>query len=215
MKRLSKLFLAIFAVSAAVFAFPGHGLAAACDQHDTWQQTQQECTLQDGKLLIVYLNDNSGKYEVWEVDGPQLYEGSLVNVQDWLNLHGATAGFTSNTTNSKSNSASSGCSKSKFFFLPPWWEYIDPQKIKANCTIDVQVPNDILPIGLAIVDMLLRVAGLIAIISIIIAGVAYITAGGAVEKTASARKRIYNALIGLAIVAVASGAVAFIGNKLA
>ena len=101
-----------------------------------------------------------------------------------------------------------------FFFFPPWWEYINPDKILADCSIAFSFPGDILPVGLAIVDMLLRVAGLVAIVSIIIAGVGYITASGDVQKTASARKRIYNALIGLAIVAIASGVVAFIGNKL-
>ncbi|MEK7561349.1 MAG: hypothetical protein AAB541_00605 [Patescibacteria group bacterium] len=101
--------------------------------------------------------------------------------------------------------------RNTFFFFPSWWEYL---KTGPDCSIIFKFPNDILPVSLAIVDMLLRVAGLVAIVSIIIAGVAYITAGGAVEKTASARKRIYNALIGLAIVAIASGFVAFIGNSL-
>ena len=105
--------------------------------------------------------------------------------------------------------------KKTFFVLPPWWEYLKGKNEFGQCLPNFTFPNDILPVGLAIVDMLLRVAGLIAIVSIIIAGVAYITAGGDVQKTASARKRIYNALIGLAIVAVASGVVAFIGNKLA
>ena len=105
------------------------------------------------------------------------------------------------------------CSKS-FFFIPPWWEYISPSKILDDCSIAFSFPSDILPVSLAIVDMLLRVAGLVAIVSIIIAGVAYITAGGDVQKAASARKRIYNALIGLAVVAIASGVVAFIGNTL-
>src|SRR3989344_4521680 len=103
--------------------------------------------------------------------------------------------------------------KKLFFVLPPWWEYLEGKIEFGQCTPDFTFPNDILPVSLAIVDMLLRVAGLIAIIAIIIAGVSYITAGGMVEKTASARKRIYNSLIGLAIVAVASGVVAFIGNK--
>lgn len=102
----------------------------------------------------------------------------------------------------------------KFFFLPPWWEYLEGVDTGLTCAPKFTFPSDILPVGLAIIDMLLRVAGLVAIVSIIIAGVAYITAGGDVQKTASARKRIYNALIGLAVVAVASGFVAFIGNKL-
>lgn len=110
-----------------------------------------------------------------------------------------------------------GAGKS-FFFFPPWWEYIKTGNTDlvnlAVCNPAVQLPGDIWLIGLAIIDMLLRVAGFIAIISIIAAGVSYITAGGSVEKTASARKRIYNALIGLGIVFAASGFVAFIGNKL-
>lgn len=100
------------------------------------------------------------------------------------------------------------------FFIPPWWEYISPDKIGADCSIAFSFPNDLLAVSLAIVDMLLRVAGLVAIVSIIAAGVSYITASGTVEKTASARRRIYNSLIGLAVVAIASGFVAFIGNTL-
>lgn len=112
--------------------------------------------------------------------------------------------------------AATSCDKGSFFAFPRWWKYIDSSKIDTGtCTINAKIPDDILPISLAIVDMLLRVAGLIAIVSIIIAGVSYITAAGAVEKTASARRRIYNSLIGLAIVAIASSVVAFIGNTLA
>lgn len=109
------------------------------------------------------------------------------------------------------------CNNHAFFFIPPWWEYLPAGKFAPppDCSIQFfHFPNDLLAVGLAIVDMLLRVAGLVAIVSIIIAGVAYITASGDVPKTASARKRIYNALIGLAIVAIASGFVAFIGNTL-
>lgn len=113
--------------------------------------------------------------------------------------------------------AATPCNQHIFFFLPPWWEYLPASKFAPppDCSIQVfAFPDDLLAVGLAVVDMLLRVAGLVAIISIIIAGVGYITASGDVQKTASARKRIYNALIGLAIVAIASGAVAFIGNTL-
>lgn len=103
--------------------------------------------------------------------------------------------------------------KHSFFFLPTWWEYL-PEPQPPNCDITFNFPDDLLAVALAIIDMLMRVAGLVAIVSIIIAGVGYIIAAGQVEKTVSARKRIYNALIGLAIVAIASGLVAFIGNSL-
>lgn len=109
--------------------------------------------------------------------------------------------------------AATSCSHS-FFFFPNWWEYLPTQPSPPDCSIAFTFPGDLLAVGLAVVDMLLRAAGLVAIISIIAAGVSYITAAGTVEKTASARRRIYNSLIGLAVVAIASGSVAFIGNTL-
>jgi type IV secretory pathway VirB2 component (pilin) len=62
--------------------------------------------------------------------------------------------------------------------------------------------------------MLIRLAGLVAVVMVIFAGVSYMTAQGNAEKAASARRRIYQSLIGLVIVFVAAGFVSFIGNKL-
>jgi hypothetical protein len=103
-----------------------------------------------------------------------------------------------------------------FFFLPPWWEFIKngSSDVLGACQPALEFPSSILSIGLAIIDILLRLAGLAATISIIIAGVTYMTAGGDVSKTASARRRIYNAFIGLAIVSIATVLVTFIGNSL-
>jgi hypothetical protein len=101
----------------------------------------------------------------------------------------------------------------QFFFLPPWWEFL-PTPQPPECSISFNPPGDIWLVGLAILDMLLRIGGFLAVISIIIAGVQYITSGGSIEKGASARKRIVNSLIGLAIVLIASGAVRFIGNQI-
>lgn len=101
-----------------------------------------------------------------------------------------------------------------FFFIPNWWEFLKTPPAPPTCSVSFNFPDDILPVSLAIVDMLLRAAGFVAIIAIIAAGVGYITAGGDVQKTATSKKRIYNALAGLAIVTVASGLVAFIGNSL-
>lgn len=102
-----------------------------------------------------------------------------------------------------------------FNIIPSWYEYLDLQLVNGNCeVVNFKVPEDFLPVGLAIVDMLLRLGGLAAMIGIIAAGVGYITAGGDATKAATARRRIYNALIGLAIVFVAAGFVAFVGNYL-
>lgn len=104
-----------------------------------------------------------------------------------------------------------------FFFIPRWYEYLPTPAADfgGGCDIVFKVPDGFLLVGLAIVDMLLRLGGLVATFAIIVAGVGYITAGGDAQKAASARRRIYNGVIGLVIVFVATGLVAFLGNYLA
>jgi len=114
----------------------------------------------------------------------------------------------------------SSCTRpdSPFFFLPNWWKYIPNSQwhedILGRCSANYMFPHDIWPIGLAVVDMLLGLAGFLAVISIIIAGVQYLSTLGNPEKGIAARKRIVNSLIGLAIVLVAIPLVAFVGNSL-
>ncbi len=102
-----------------------------------------------------------------------------------------------------------------FFGFPHWWKYITNGEYDAfgKCAPKVNFPNDIWLIGLALVDMLLFLAGIVAVISIVVAGVQYTTTMGNSEKGVSARKRIVNSIIGLAIVLVATALVNFIGSK--
>jgi hypothetical protein len=102
-----------------------------------------------------------------------------------------------------------------FFFLPHWWEYL-PTKIDniGNCSPVFVPPGDIWAVALALVDMLLRIGGFVAVISIIVAGVQYITSGGTPDNATKARKRLTNSLIGLAIVFIASLVVSYIGNQI-
>ena len=104
----------------------------------------------------------------------------------------------------------------KFFGFPHWWEYIKSGEMDGfgHCTPKVKMPDGLWAIGFAVIDMLLYLAGIVAVISIIIASITYITSMGNTEKATSARKRIVNSLIGLAIVLTASLLVSFIGNKL-
>jgi hypothetical protein len=102
-----------------------------------------------------------------------------------------------------------------FFFLPPWWEYLGgKQDALGNCipNFDLSHPANLWLIGLALLDILLRVAGFIAVISIIIAGVELIRSEGSTEKATNARQRIVNSLLGLAIAAGATALVVFVGN---
>jgi hypothetical protein len=105
--------------------------------------------------------------------------------------------------------------KSTFFFLPNWWEYLGGQVDGlGQCGPVVAFPNGLLPIGLAVLDMLLRLAGFAAVVSIIIAGAQHLFTDGNPEKAAAARKRLYNSLIGLAIALTATGLVTFIGGQI-
>jgi hypothetical protein len=105
--------------------------------------------------------------------------------------------------------------KNTFFFLPNWWEYLNGQLDGlGQCGPVVDLPQGLLPIGLAVLDMLLRLAGFAAVVSIIIAGAQHLLTDGNPEKAAAARKRLYNSLIGLAIALTATALVTFIGGQI-
>lgn len=106
--------------------------------------------------------------------------------------------------------------KSPFFGFPHWWKYINTGEMDGygNCTPKVPIPGGVWAIGFAIIDMLLYLAGIVAIVSIIISGVMYVTSAGNTEKATSARKRIVNSLVGLAIVLSASVVVSYIGGRI-
>jgi len=74
--------------------------------------------------------------------------------------------------------------------------------------------SDISLILLAIVDDLLRIAGIVAIAMVLYSSVKFITSQGEPEAVVKARSSIINALIGAAISIIAIGVVSFIGAKL-
>lgn len=103
-----------------------------------------------------------------------------------------------------------------FFGFPVWWKYIKTGEMDGfgNCTPKIDFPDGAWAIAFAVIDMLLYLAGIVAVVAIIISGVMYITSQGNVEKTTSARRRIITALLGLGIVLIASLFVGFIGNEI-
>jgi hypothetical protein len=102
-----------------------------------------------------------------------------------------------------------------FFGFPHWWKYLNGEVDPiGKCVPAFSGPSDLLPIGLAIIDMLLHLAGIVAVISIVIAGISYITAGGSPEQITNARKRITYSLVGLVIAVTAAALVSFIGKNI-
>jgi hypothetical protein len=114
-------------------------------------------------------------------------------------------GDASGTANAKA------CVKGGFFGLPAWWEFLN---LDSNCTPIVSFPSGIWAIGLAILDILLRVAGIAAVISLMVSAVMYLTSAGDPGRAGAALSRIINSMVGLAIVVVASAIVAFIGGRI-
>jgi hypothetical protein len=118
-------------------------------------------------------------------------------------------------------SATGASCQSGFFGLKSWYYYL---KVDGQCNIkDFAGPrgNDINVMGsnfalilLAILDDLLRVAGIVAIAFVIYGGILYVTSQGSPEQTQKAQNTIQNALLGLVIALVAVAMVSFIGSKI-
>jgi hypothetical protein len=117
------------------------------------------------------------------------------------------------------------CADKLFFGLVPWYHYLkvqsvtDPLTKRAYCDI----PNftllgghsDLLLVLLAVVDDLLRIAGVVAVAYVIYAGIKYIMSQGSPDETAKAQSTLVNALLGLALALVAVALVSYLGTHLA
>lgn len=116
-------------------------------------------------------------------------------------------------------------SKTTLFGIPPWYKYlIDAGLMSSNpvtgaCELAGSLqPNDwvqvIFLVGLALLDMALRLAGLVAAGFVIYGGIQYVTSQGEPDKTKDAQQTIINALIGMVIAIAAAAFVSFIGYRI-
>lgn len=108
-----------------------------------------------------------------------------------------------------------------FLGIPTWYKYLTAtEDTSGRCsprlTTDSQGNeiNSLLPIGLAILEAMIRLAGVVAVVMIFWAGFKYITSQGNPDAAAGARKTAINALIGLVIVVLSTTIISFIGNRL-
>lgn len=111
---------------------------------------------------------------------------------------------------------------SSFFFFPVWYKYLeigeyagDPCAIKGPATDGQLDWNLAIPrIGLVVVEILLRIAGLVAVVFVVMGGFKYMTSQGEPENLKQAQGTIINALVGLVIAMLATAAVNVIGALL-
>lgn len=130
------------------------------------------------------------------------------------------------------------CNKGGFFGMKPWYHYLpdseigmkqqgtaptDPCGIKCfniftqaqtNPNICGETASDVPGVVLAVVDDLLRIAGLVAVAFVLKGSFEYVGSRGNAERTAQAQSTIIAALTGLAVSLVAVGFVAFLGSRL-
>lgn len=127
-------------------------------------------------------------------------------------------------------SAANNCKKS-FLGLPTWYAYLEvKEQTKGNppttyCVITKPNSNDpieglddlekVIPnVVVAIVDLLLRVAGIVAFAFIVASGFRFVLAQGDPGKEKQARTALFNAVIGMLIAIFAATIITFIGRRL-
>ena len=117
-----------------------------------------------------------------------------------------------------------GCDKSSAFLgLPVWYKYLNvepedkdpcaitgPKNAEGGLDIQKAIPR----VGLAVVEILLRIAGMVAVAFVIYGGFKFVTSQGEPEAYKTAQRTIINALIGVAISVLAVTIVSVIGGAI-
>jgi hypothetical protein len=115
-----------------------------------------------------------------------------------------------------------GCDPDKTFFgLPVWYKYLPVNKTDRACDFSnvhiLPSPSgvgDIPLIGLAVLDMLVRLGGLVFVVMILYGGAQYVLSQGEPDKTKGAMTTIINGCIGVGVTIIVVPLIAFLGNRL-
>lgn len=108
--------------------------------------------------------------------------------------------------------AAGGCD-TNFFGLPAWYKYLNPKDDISKCVPVVDELNDIWLIGLAVVELLVRLALYIGIAFVIYAGIKYSESRGNVDKATSAKNTLIDAITGVIIAMVVVAILSFVGSR--
>lgn len=119
------------------------------------------------------------------------------------------------------------CSES-FLGLPHWYKYLEVQKnfqyvdeggtqrvIDIDCVPQISGLNDFWLIGLALIELLTRIAVLVAIIYVLYAGIKYSESRGNTDKATTAKNTLVDAVTGLLIALTATALISFLGGRFA
>lgn len=105
--------------------------------------------------------------------------------------------------------------------FPTWYKYLPGETDPADGTtcrlvmdFSRNAANSMVSIGLAIVEIMLLIAGIVAVAYIIYGGYRYVLSQGNPENTKVAKDAVLNAVIGLVIAIMATVIVRYVGGKL-
>ncbi len=102
----------------------------------------------------------------------------------------------------------------------PWYKYLPGETVDGKCSpvfpktskTNYDLGKGVPLILMAIIELLLRISGLIAVGFIIFGSIQYITSQGSPDSLKGAKSTITNAIVGLVIAMVATGFVQFLGG---
>ncbi len=132
------------------------------------------------------------------------------------------------------------CSSRSLLGVPTWYKYLEVKAVEAsngeeicqvvgpcvdkesgqpvsNCdgtTTRLNVAIVTQRVAIAVLDILLRIAGIVAFVFIVVAGFKFVLSEGDTNKAKDARNTALNAAIGLGIAIVATGIVSFVGRSI-
>ena len=102
------------------------------------------------------------------------------------------------------------CGARGFLDFPAWYQYLN---LSNGCQPQLTNINDFWLVVAAIVEIMIRLSALFAVGLIIFGGIKIITSQGSPEGIKSGRETILNAIIGLILAIIATGAISFIAGQ--
>jgi hypothetical protein len=110
------------------------------------------------------------------------------------------------------------CGGGNFLGFPTWYKYLPSVNVTVNgnaiCTPQFNNLVDVWLIVAAVIEILLRVAAIIAVIFVVYGGFTYMTSQGDASKVAQGKDTLVAALAGLCIAVIAATLVGFIAGRL-
>lgn len=112
---------------------------------------------------------------------------------------------------------------SGFFGIPTWYQYLTGVEVltynpltnaeNTICSPHLNGVGDFWLVGLAVIDILLRVIGIVVVGWIIWGGLQYLTSQGEPDRTKRAKDTVLNAFIGLVITMTAVVLIRFLAGQ--